>query len=116
LAGEEAGSKLKDAEKLGVKIKCFQPKVENPDSLYQFNLPDDLSTLKQAIEISGPTRLHNGVVKVTDLRAGMCLFLSTLLSKGKSVLEGAEQIERGYEKLVAKFTALGAKIKLDSNG
>jgi UDP-N-acetylglucosamine enolpyruvyl transferase len=46
----------------------------------------------------------------------MCLFLSTLLSKGKSVLEGAEQIERGYEKLVAKFTALGAKIKLDSNG
>ena len=48
---------------------------------------------------------------MSDLRAGACLVIAALLASGKSVISGAEQIERGYERLLHKLRTIGASIE-----
>jgi len=98
--------------KFGAKIKFTQPEVVSPEELYQFNNYDKEKHRQQAVLISGPSRLHNAVATMTDIRAGACLVIAALVAKGLSVIDGAEQIERGYENLVSKLTQLGAQIKV----
>ena len=66
---------------------------------------------KQAIRIVGPAELHNASARMSDLRAGACLVIAALLASGKSVISGAEQIERGYERLLHKLRTIGASIE-----
>lgn len=46
-----------------------------------------------------------------DIRAGMALLIAALSAEGPSVIEQAEQIERGYERLDQRLRALGAIIQ-----
>lgn len=103
-------SYVKDLRRFGAKIEFFQPKVKDPEQLYQFNGYSPEKHRFQAIKIFGPTPLHNGFAKMTDIRAGACLVLAALIAKGSSVISGVEQIERGYEALVDKLCLLGANI------
>jgi UDP-N-acetylglucosamine 1-carboxyvinyltransferase len=48
--------------KMGAQIELFNPKVENPKELYNFNIDDDKKELKHAVKIIGPAKLHNAVV------------------------------------------------------
>ena len=107
-------SYVEDLRRFGAKIKFYQPKVINADTFYQFNNYQEHKHRRQAIYITGPTVLHNGLAKMTDIRAGACLVLAALLAKGSSVISGVEQIERGYEDLVGKLEQLGAKIKVQT--
>ena len=45
-----------------------------------------------------------------DIRAGMALLVAALSAEGESVIEQAEQIERGYERIDRRLQALGAAI------
>lgn len=45
-----------------------------------------------------------------DIRAGVALLLAALSADGISVIQNVEQIDRGYENIVERLTALGAKI------
>ncbi|MCS6790275.1 MAG: UDP-N-acetylglucosamine 1-carboxyvinyltransferase [Bacteroidia bacterium] len=45
-----------------------------------------------------------------DIRAGMALLIAALSAEGTSIIEQAEQIERGYEKLDERLRSLGAHI------
>jgi len=47
----------------------------------------------------------------TDLRASASLVLAGLVANGKTTIERIYHLDRGYEKLEAKFNILGAKIK-----
>jgi len=68
------------------------------------------------IIIQGPTPLYGAIVPSPDIRAGMALLLAALTAKGESVIEHADIIERGYEKIVEKLTNLGANIHaIDKN-
>lgn len=60
--------------------------------------------------VSGPSKLRGRVLETPDIRAGMALILGALAAKGKSVINQAELIERGYEDVVGKLTSLGADI------
>ncbi len=60
--------------------------------------------------VSGPSRLRGRVLETPDIRAGMALVLGALAAKGKSIINQAELIERGYEDVVGKLTSLGADI------
>ena len=60
--------------------------------------------------IYGTSRLTGAVVEASDLRAGAALVLAGLAAKGKTLVEGVEHLDRGYEDLEAKFKALGADI------
>ena len=61
--------------------------------------------------IKGPAVLHGTIVQSLDLRAGATLVIAALVAKGESVLGGAEQIDRGYERFDERLRALGADIK-----
>ena len=45
-----------------------------------------------------------------DIRAGVALLIAALSAKGTSVIQNIEQIDRGYQNIVERLNALGAKI------
>lgn len=60
--------------------------------------------------INGPTPLSGAEVYATDLRCGACLVIAGLIADGVTTIHNIYHIERGYEHLDDKLTALGAKI------
>ncbi|GIW63671.1 MAG: UDP-N-acetylglucosamine 1-carboxyvinyltransferase 1 [Patescibacteria group bacterium] len=98
-----------ELRKLGAKIEF----VKTPESEYdkfQFNLDPNKKDYYQTILINGPVKLHNGVVKVNDLRAGACLVIASLAAEGQSIIDGADIVERGYHNFDAQLRELGADI------
>ena len=102
---------VSELKKMGANIILFNPDVKNPEEIYNFNLLDNNASYFHAIEIKGPTVLHNAVVKISDLRAGATLVLAALIAKGESVVFGIEHLDRGYEKFEERLESLGANIK-----
>lgn len=101
-----------ELKKLGAKIEFFQPSVKFPEKIYQFNLSENnLPRNPQAIRIFGPQKLHNGVLNVTDLRAGASLLIAAAVAEGESVINGVSIIRRGYEKIEEKLEKIGVLIK-----
>lgn len=60
--------------------------------------------------IEGNKKLHGAEVSATDLRAGAALVLAGFAAEGETVVSDIYHIERGYEKFIEKFAALGGKI------
>lgn len=61
--------------------------------------------------IEGVERLTGVKVKATDLRAGAAMVIAGLIATGQTTVEEIQYIDRGYENIVEKLTALGADIK-----
>lgn len=61
--------------------------------------------------IVGPTPLKAADIEIPDLRAGFSYLIAALIADGTSRITGIEHIERGYEHIVDKMKALGAKIE-----
>lgn len=101
----------KELNKMGAKIALFNPKIENPRDYYEFNIEDDEVGNLHAAKITGPTKLHNAVIAISDLRAGATLVLGALAANGDSVILEVHHLDRGYEKLELRLNALGADIK-----
>jgi len=100
-----------ELRKVGAHIESFQPQLQNPQTVYQFNY-DPAQAYEQAIRITGVEQLHSGVLKMVDIRAGAALVMAALSAEGESVLLGANHVERGYEKLTEKIRTLGGDIQL----
>ncbi len=71
---------------------------------------DILINGKTAI-ITGQDVLHGNTVYAHDLRAGAALVIAGLAAQGKTIVENIHFIERGYERIIEKLTALGANIQ-----
>jgi UDP-N-acetylglucosamine 1-carboxyvinyltransferase len=99
-----------DLERMGAKIKLFNPVVENPEKVYNFNLDDDQAEYFHAVKIKGPTPLHNAVMTTLDIRAGAAVVLAALAAKGTSTIFGIEKLDRGYENFEGRLQKLGADI------
>ena len=67
---------------------------------------------ERTIEITGKTKLTANTVKATDLRAGACMVLASLIADGKTIIEDINHVLRGYENIVEKLTDIGAKIRI----
>lgn len=61
--------------------------------------------------VYGPSTLYGRNLETPDIRAGMALVLAALIATGKSIINRAELIDRGYEDITGKLSSLGAKIK-----
>jgi len=61
--------------------------------------------------VEGPARLTGTEVIATDLRAGASLVVAALASTGVTKISNVHFIDRGYQDLERKLTALGASIK-----
>jgi UDP-N-acetylglucosamine 1-carboxyvinyltransferase len=71
---------------------------------------DILINGKTAI-VTGKDKLKGAVVRAHDLRAGAALVIAGLAAEGTTEVENIHFIERGYEHLVEKMSALGADIR-----
>jgi len=60
--------------------------------------------------VKGVEKLHGAEVKSMDLRGGAALVLAGLAAEGKTVVEQARIIDRGYETLEQDLRSLGAGI------
>lgn len=77
----------------------------------------EMQRLGASIEVEGNTAIVRGVqyldgatVMATDLRASASLVLAGLVARGETTIERIYHLDRGYELLEAKLTALGAKV------
>lgn len=102
---------VEELRKLGGQIELYNPNIKKPNSFYNFNIKDDNGKNFHAAKVHGPVGLHNGIVNITDLRAGATLVLAALAARGESVLFGVEHLDRGYEEFDKRLRSLGANIK-----
>lgn len=90
--------------------KLFESRMYFVDRLLEMG-----ATLVQCdphrVVVSGPAKLRSQLITSPDIRAGMALVIAALCAKGTTVIEQAEMIDRGYERLEARLRALGADIR-----
>lgn len=60
--------------------------------------------------ITGVDTLHGAPVEADDLRAGAAMVIAGLMADGETTVGNIKLIDRGYENLVEKLTAVGADI------
>lgn len=61
--------------------------------------------------VQGPTAFSGSAnISSPDIRAGMALLLAALAAKGETRISNIQQIDKGYERVDEKLTALGANI------
>ncbi|MEK7373674.1 MAG: UDP-N-acetylglucosamine 1-carboxyvinyltransferase [Thermodesulfobacteriota bacterium] len=61
--------------------------------------------------VRGVSKLHGAPVMATDLRASASLILAGLAAEGTTVLSRVYHIDRGYQQIEKKLSALGADIR-----
>ncbi len=61
--------------------------------------------------VRGVPKLHGAQTMATDLRASASLVLAGLAAEGKTEISRVYHIDRGYQTIEKKFSALGADIK-----
>ncbi|NUT63308.1 UDP-N-acetylglucosamine 1-carboxyvinyltransferase [Herbaspirillum sp. C9C3] len=78
----------------------------------------ELNRLGAAIDVEGNTAIVTGVEKflgapvmATDLRASASLVIAGLAAQGETVVERIYHLDRGYDRMEAKLSAIGADIE-----
>jgi len=61
--------------------------------------------------ITGVESLEGAPVMATDIRASSALIIAALVAEGRTDISRVYHIDRGYERIEAKLSALGAKIE-----
>lgn len=89
----------------------------------RFRYVDELGRMGANVKVEQDTAIVRGVdhltgapVEVFDLRAGAAMVVAALAADGETEINGAEVLDRGYEALEAKLSALGADIASDRPG
>ncbi len=91
------------------------------ESVYEtrfFGYCSELESMGADIQINGKTaivtgtdKLYGATVSANDLRAGAALVIAGLAAEGTTWVKNIHYVERGYERLIEKLTALGAQIR-----
>ena len=78
----------------------------------------ELRRLGAQIEVEGNTavikgcaQLEGATIMATDLRASACLVIAGLAAQGETIVDRIYHLDRGYEHIEAKLSALGAQIR-----
>ncbi len=84
----------------------------------RFRYVEQLIRMGASIKVDGKVAIVEGVdhlkgapIKADDLRAGAAMLIAGLMARGTTEIEDIEHIDRGYENVVEKLSALGADIK-----
>jgi UDP-N-acetylglucosamine 1-carboxyvinyltransferase len=70
----------------------------------------DISIQGNTAVVKGVERLQGAKVMATDLRASASLVVAGLVAQGETLIDRIYHLDRGYEGLEKKLSALGAKI------
>jgi len=84
----------------------------------RFGYANELIRMGASVKVDGRTAIVEGVdtlygapVTANDLRGGAALLIASLSAQGDTEIHGIKHIDRGYEGLERKLTALGAKVQ-----
>ena len=84
----------------------------------RFRYVDELRRMGAMIQVDGKVAVVEGTagltgapVRAVDLRAGAAALIAAMAAKGVTEIENIEHVERGYEDIVGKLSALGANIR-----
>jgi UDP-N-acetylglucosamine 1-carboxyvinyltransferase len=84
----------------------------------RFRYVEQLTFMGANIQVDGKSAIITGVeklkaapVKADDLRAGAAMIIAGLIAEGETEITDIEYIDRGYEQVVEKLTAVGADIR-----
>jgi UDP-N-acetylglucosamine 1-carboxyvinyltransferase len=89
--------------------KMFESRMFFVDKLISMGARIVLCDPHRAI-VAGPSKLRGASMISPDIRAGMAMLLAAVCAEGRSTINNADQIERGYERIDERLNALGAKI------
>lgn len=79
--------------------------------IYELNrMGADISVIERNAVIRGVSDLYGANVTATDLRGAAGLIVAGLCAKNKTIVDGIEYLDRGYEKFVENLNSLGADI------
>ncbi|MFZ4689077.1 MAG: UDP-N-acetylglucosamine 1-carboxyvinyltransferase [Polymorphobacter sp.] len=76
----------------------------------------DITVRGRSAVVRGVAGLHGAEVMATDLRASMSLVLAGLAATGETIVSRVYHLDRGYERLEEKLSAVGADIERISDG
>jgi UDP-N-acetylglucosamine 1-carboxyvinyltransferase len=71
----------------------------------------DITIDRSHAVVKGVKQLTGAPVMASDLRASAALILAGLVSEGETLVQRIYHLDRGYEKIEEKLSALGADIK-----
>lgn len=84
----------------------------------RFQYVEELKKTGAKIKVEGRMAIIEGIdkltaakVSATDLRAGAALVLAALRAEGETAIQNVKYIDRGYESIEEKLSALGADIE-----
>ncbi|MDE0643780.1 MAG: UDP-N-acetylglucosamine 1-carboxyvinyltransferase [bacterium] len=90
--------------------KMFESRMFFVDRLIDMGARIVLCDPHRAV-VMGPNRLKSSTMSSPDIRAGMALLIAALVAEGESLINNAEQIERGYEDIDNRLRQMGAEIE-----
>jgi len=76
----------------------------------------DIQVRGRSAVVRGVDRLVGAPVMATDLRASMSLIIAGLIAEGETNVQRVYHLDRGYERLEEKLSAVGADIERVSDG
>jgi UDP-N-acetylglucosamine 1-carboxyvinyltransferase len=95
--------------------KMFEGRMYFVDPLIQMGANAIICDPHRVI-ISGPSSLRGQTVRSPDIRAGMAMVIAALCATRRPcVVQNAEIVDRGYERVEEKLRALGADIVRESD-
>ena len=92
--------------------KMFESRLFFVDKLIDMGAQIILCDPHRAVVVGHDHRLRLRASQMSspDIRAGIALLIAAMSAEGTSRISNIEQIDRGYENIEARLTALGAKI------
>jgi len=66
------------------------------------------------VMVMGPSPLRGCHLTSPDIRAGMALVIAALAAEGESVIDNAQMIDRGYERIDERLRSLGAEVRREA--
>lgn len=93
-----------------IRENIFEHRLEYLRELQKMGTQIKILNSREA-EIVGPTRLSGTSIESLDIRAGATLLIAGLLAEGKTTINHAENIDRGYEKIEERLKKIGADIQ-----
>ena len=110
-------TELKTQELLGLTAPVVEPTIEEEVTFTESDKALLETLVDDKIDIEGNTAIVHGTDKLTgagvmatDLRASACLVIAGLVAHGETTIDRIYHLDRGYDHIEAKLTAIGADI------
>lgn len=90
----------------------YENRFQNLKELNKMGAKTKIKKDSRKATIKGKTNLVGKEVSATDLRGGAGLLVAGLIAEGTTTIDNIAYILRGYDKIVEKLSAVGAKIEI----